>query len=70
MSYLFNIDSICISLITKDVDQFLGASQPFSIPKLRILCLALYPIINRVIWFLESNFLSSLYILILVPYLI
>ena len=30
---------------------FVGASQPFGIPQLRILCLALYPIFNRVIWF-------------------
>jgi hypothetical protein len=33
---------ICISLMTKDVEIFFsGASQPFSIPQLRILCLAL-----------------------------
>jgi hypothetical protein len=43
---------ICISLTTKDVEHyFLGASQPFGIPQLRILCLALYPIFNRVICF-------------------
>jgi hypothetical protein len=41
---------------------FLGTSQPLGIPQLRILCLALYHIFNRVICFLESNFLSSLYI--------
>jgi hypothetical protein len=35
---------ICISLMTKDAEQFLGASQPFDIPQLKILCLALYPI--------------------------
>jgi len=29
----------------------LGASQPFDIPQLRILCLALHPTFNRVIWF-------------------
>ena len=29
----------------------LGASWSFSIPQLRILCLALFPIFNRVIWF-------------------
>jgi hypothetical protein len=40
----------CISLMIKDVELFLGASQPFSIPQLRILCLALYPIFNRVVW--------------------
>ena len=34
---------ICISLMTKNV------SQPFDIPQLRILCLALSPIFNRVI---------------------
>ena len=35
---------ICISLMIKDVEHFLGASQPFTILQLRILCLALYPI--------------------------
>ena len=30
---------------------FLGASQPFGIPQLRILCLAQYSIFNRIIWF-------------------
>ena len=29
----------------------LGASQPFGTPQLRIVCLALYPIFNRVICF-------------------
>ena len=43
------------------------ASWPFDIPQLRILCLALYPIFNRVIDSLESNFLSSLYILDISP---
>jgi hypothetical protein len=44
---------ICISPMTKDVDPFffLGASHPFSIPLLRILCLVLYLIFNRVICF-------------------
>jgi hypothetical protein len=41
---------ICISLVIKDVEHFFsGASQPFSIPQLRILCFALYPIFNGVI---------------------
>jgi hypothetical protein len=36
---------ICISLMIKDVEHFFsGASQPFGIPHLRILCLALYPL--------------------------
>ena len=35
---------ICISLMTKGFEHFLSASQPFEIPLLRILCLALYPI--------------------------
>ena len=42
---------ICFFLMIKDVEHFLGASQPFGIPQLRFLCLALYPIFNRVIWF-------------------
>jgi hypothetical protein len=29
----------------------LGASGPFEFPQLSILCLALHPIFNRVIWF-------------------
>jgi hypothetical protein len=44
-----------------------GASQPFGILQLKILCLALYPIFNRVIHFLESIFLSSSYILDINP---
>ena len=42
---------------------FSGASQPFGIPELRILCLALYPILMGLFEFLESSFLSSMYIL-------
>jgi hypothetical protein len=41
----------------------LGASQAFSIPQLRILCLALFFILIGLIGSLESNFLSLLYIL-------
>ena len=37
---------ICISLITKDPDHFLEASEPLDFPQLRIPCLALYPILN------------------------
>jgi hypothetical protein len=33
----------------KDVEHFLGASQPFGIPQLRILCLAMHPIFDGVI---------------------
>jgi hypothetical protein len=40
---------IYISLMTKDVELFLGASQPFGIPQLKIVCLALYSIFNSVI---------------------
>jgi hypothetical protein len=40
----------------------LVASWPFSIPQLRILCLALYPILRGIFGSLESNFLRSLYI--------
>ena len=39
-----------IALKVKDVEHFLGDSKPFGIPQLGILCLALYPIFNRVIW--------------------
>jgi hypothetical protein len=36
---------ICISLMIKDAEHFFsGASQPFGIPQVRILCLALSPI--------------------------
>jgi hypothetical protein len=42
---------ICISLMKRHVEQFLGASEPFNIPQFKILCLALYPIFNRIIWF-------------------
>jgi hypothetical protein len=42
----FRVVFICISLMINDVGHlfFPGASQPLSIPQLRILCLALYPI--------------------------
>jgi hypothetical protein len=42
MKWNLRVVLICISLMTKDVEHFLGASRPFSIPQLRILCLALY----------------------------
>jgi hypothetical protein len=35
---------ICIFLMIRDVEHFSGASQPFGIPQVRILCLALSPI--------------------------
>jgi hypothetical protein len=60
---------ICISLMIKDVEHFLVASQPFRIPQLRILCLARsvpYLLIG-LFDSLESNFLSSLYILDISP---
>ena len=46
---------ICISLMAKDVEA-LGASQPFGISQLGILCLALYPIFNSylILWSLTS----------------
>jgi hypothetical protein len=50
------------------LNTYLGASQPFGTPQFRILCLALYPIFNRVDS-LESNFLSYLYILDISPLL-
>ena len=41
---------ISISLVIKDFEYFFSvASQPFGIPQLRILCLALYPIFNGVV---------------------
>jgi hypothetical protein len=46
---------------------FSSASQPLGIPQLRILCLALYPFLMRLFEFLESSFLSSLYILGICP---
>jgi hypothetical protein len=52
----------------KDVEYFLVASQPFSIPQFRIFCLVLYPIFKIGLFgFLESNFLSSLYIFDISP---
>ena len=49
------------------LDISLGASLPFNIPQLRILCLALYPILIGLFGSLESNFLSSLCILDISP---
>jgi hypothetical protein len=48
---------------------FVDVSQPFSIPQLIILCLALYPIFIGLFVFPESNLLSSLYILNISPLL-
>ena len=45
----------------------IGISQPFGCPQLRILCSALYPILIVLPCSLESNFLSSLYILYIRP---
>jgi hypothetical protein len=48
---------------------FLDSSQPFSIPQLRIHCLALYPFLIVLFGSLESNFLCSLFILDIIPLL-
>ena len=54
--------------MTKDI--FLGVSKTFSIPLLRIRCLALLsPFLIGLFGCLESNFLSSLYILYISPLL-
>jgi hypothetical protein len=45
------------------LNTFSCAFQPFGIPQLRILCLALYHFLMVLLDFLESTFLSSLYIL-------
>jgi hypothetical protein len=42
---------ICISLMTKNVNNSLGASRPFSISQLIIFCLALSSNFNRVTWY-------------------
>jgi hypothetical protein len=47
----FRVVLICIFLMIKDVEHFLGASHPFVILQLRILCLAMYSIFNGVICF-------------------
>ena len=58
---------ICISLMSKDMS--LVASRPFGFPQLRILCLALCPILHRVIRFSRFNLLEFfVYIWILVFY--
>ena len=47
----------------------LGSSQSFNIPQVKILCLALFPILIGLFGSPESNFLSSLYILDISPLL-
>jgi hypothetical protein len=59
---------ICIFFMIKDVEVFLGASQPFTISRLKILCLVLYPIFNRVIWFSGVQLVEFFIYWILVPY--
>jgi hypothetical protein len=44
VSYNLRVVFICSSLMTKDVEHFFGASHPFEVPQLRILCLPLHPI--------------------------
>jgi hypothetical protein len=52
-------------MMIRDVEHFfLGVSQPFGIPQLRILCLALHPhFLIELFGLLESNLGSSLYVL-------
>jgi len=45
----------------------LGSSSPFDIPWLRMLCLALYPILVGLFGSVESNLLNSLYIMDISP---
>ena len=59
---------ICFFLMIKDVEHFLGASQPFGIPQLRILCLAMCHIFKMWLFdFSGVQLLSSLYILNISP---
>jgi hypothetical protein len=51
----------------KTLNISLSVSQPFEIPLLTTLCLALYLILKWVIGLLMSNFFSSLYILDIIP---
>ena len=60
---------ICISLMIKDTEHFSGASQPFCIPQLKILCLALHLIFKWCYLNFWSPALSSLYILDISPLL-
>jgi hypothetical protein len=48
----------------KDVEHFCRFFSAFGIPKLRILCLALYPIFNVVICFSGVQLLECVYIYI------
>jgi hypothetical protein len=45
----------------------LGVSWSFDITQLRIICLALYPFLIELFDSLESNYLSSVYILDIIP---
>jgi hypothetical protein len=58
---------ICISLMIKHAEYFFsGASQPFDIPQVRVLCLALSPGFNGVISF-SSVHLFKFFIYIGLP---
>jgi hypothetical protein len=48
MTWNLRVVLICISRISKDIEHFLGVSQPFGIPQVRILGFALCPIFEQV----------------------
>jgi hypothetical protein len=60
---------ICIFLMNKDVEHFLGASQAFNIPQLKIFCSSIPHFLIGLFDSLEFIFMSSLYILDISPLL-
>jgi hypothetical protein len=67
MRWISGLFGFAFSWWLRMLNIFSSACQPFGIPQVRILCLALRPILNGVIWISGVHLLSSLYTLDISP---